>query len=133
MEVRFPIVLYAYVWLNGSAPTAELYAPHARVTRRERCPQPVVPVIGVALVSRHPPRHTALETRRSERSADDYSPLLTVPQVAQLMQCSVADVYDKVHRGEIPAVRWGKQFRFFRDEVIESLTSPMDDPKVDRA
>jgi excisionase family DNA binding protein len=49
------------------------------------------------------------------------------------MQCSVADAYDKVHRGEIPAVRWGKQFRFFRDEVIESLTGPVDANRVDPA
>ena len=63
----------------------------------------------------------------------DYPPLLTVPQVAQLMQCSVADVYDKVHQGEIPAVRWGKQFRFFRDEVIESLTGPLETPTGDPA
>ncbi|MGF1665218.1 MAG: helix-turn-helix domain-containing protein [Acidimicrobiia bacterium] len=60
-----------------------------------------------------------------------YPPLLTVPQVAQLMQCSKEDVYDKVHRGEIPAVRWGKQFRFFRDEVIESLIGPLDHPRGD--
>ncbi|MDQ3501980.1 MAG: hypothetical protein M3488_13645 [Actinomycetota bacterium] len=37
------------------------------------------------------------------------------------MQCTVGEVRDQVHRGELPAVRWGQQFRFFRDEVLAVL------------
>ncbi len=38
-----------------------------------------------------------------------------------MMQCTVGEVRDQVHRGELPAVRWGQQFRFFRDEVLAVL------------
>ncbi|HJQ96598.1 MAG TPA: helix-turn-helix domain-containing protein [Acidimicrobiia bacterium] len=51
-----------------------------------------------------------------------YPPLLTTAHVAEMMHCTIGDVRDKVHRKELPAVRWGNQFRFFRDEVIAVLT-----------
>jgi hypothetical protein len=41
-----------------------------------------------------------------------YPPILT----------TAGDVRDKVHRGELEALRWGQQFRFFREEVISSMT-----------
>lgn len=50
-----------------------------------------------------------------------YPPLLTTAHVAEMMHCTIGDVRDKVHRKELPAVRWGNQFRFFRDEVISVL------------
>jgi len=50
-----------------------------------------------------------------------YPPILTTAHVAEMMHCTIGDVRDKVHRGELAAVRWGQQFRFFRDEVIASL------------
>ena len=50
-----------------------------------------------------------------------YPPLLTTSHVAEMMHCTIGDVRDKVHREELPAVRWGNQFRFFRDEVISVL------------
>lgn len=50
-----------------------------------------------------------------------YPPLLTTAQVGEMMQCTVGEVRDQVHRGELPAVRWGQQFRFFRDEVLAVL------------
>ncbi len=50
-----------------------------------------------------------------------YPPVLTTALVAELMQCTIGDVRDKVHRGELPAVRWGQQFRFFREEVLATL------------
>lgn len=50
-----------------------------------------------------------------------YPPLLTTAHVAEMMLCTIGDVRDKVHRKELPAVRWGNQFRFFRDEVISVL------------
>jgi len=51
----------------------------------------------------------------------DYPPILTTAHVAELMHCTIGDVRDKVHRGELPAVRWGQQFRFFREEVLATL------------
>lgn len=51
-----------------------------------------------------------------------YPPILTTAQVAEMMHCTVGDVRDKVHRGELAAMRWGQQFRFFRDEVIAAMT-----------
>jgi excisionase family DNA binding protein len=61
-------------------------------------------------------REQTLETIRKE-----YPPLLTTAQVAELMQCTIWEVRDQVHSGELPAVRWGQQFRFFREEVLAVL------------
>ncbi len=63
-----------------------------------------------------PVRARAVEDIRSQ-----YPPLLTTAQVGEMMQCTVGEVRDQVHRGELPAVRWGQQFRFFRDEVLAVL------------
>lgn len=54
-----------------------------------------------------------------------YPPILTTALVAEMMHCTIGDVRDKVHRGEVPAMRWGQQFRFFRDEVIATMV-PVD-------
>ena len=62
------------------------------------------------------PREQVLEEIRRT-----YPPILTTAQVAELMQSTIGDVRDKVHRGELPAVRWGQQFRFFREEVVANL------------
>ena len=50
-----------------------------------------------------------------------YPPILTTAHVAEMMHCTIGDVRDKVHRGELRAVRWGQQFRFFRDDVFSAL------------
>jgi excisionase family DNA binding protein len=50
-----------------------------------------------------------------------YPPILTTTHVAEMMHCTIGDVRDKVHRGELNAMRWGQQFRFFRDEVIAAM------------
>jgi len=50
-----------------------------------------------------------------------YPPILTTALVADMMHCTIGDVRDKVHRKELPAMRWGQQFRFFRDEVIATM------------
>jgi len=62
------------------------------------------------------PRSQAIEEIRKS-----YPPLMTTAQVAELMQCTIGDVRDKVHSGELSAVRWGQQFRFFREEVLAAL------------
>ena len=55
-----------------------------------------------------------------------YPPLLTTAHVAEMMHCTIGDVRDKVHRKELKAMRWGQQFRFFREEVIAALI-PVDE------
>ncbi|MGH8923958.1 MAG: excisionase family DNA-binding protein [Acidimicrobiia bacterium] len=51
-----------------------------------------------------------------------YPPILTTAHVAEMMHSTIGDVRDKVHRGELTAVRWGQQFRFFREEVLAAMT-----------
>ncbi len=63
----------------------------------------------------------SLRARSLAEIRSAYPPILTTALVAELMQCTIGDVRDKVHRGELPAVRWGQQFRFFREEVLASL------------
>ncbi len=50
-----------------------------------------------------------------------YPPILTTAHVAEMMHCTIGDVRDKVHRKELDAMRWGQQFRFFREEVIAAM------------
>ncbi len=62
-----------------------------------------------------------------------YPPILTTALVAEMMHCTIGDVRDKVHRGELPAMRWGQQFRFFREEVIATMVpvDPEEEPVED--
>lgn len=55
-----------------------------------------------------------------------YPPILTTAHVAEMMHCTIGDVRDKVHRKELNAMRWGQQFRFFREEVLAAMV-PADD------
>lgn len=63
----------------------------------------------------------ALRQQALEEIRKSYPPILTTAHVAELMHCTIGDVRDKVHSGELPAVRWGQQFRFFREEVLAAL------------
>jgi excisionase family DNA binding protein len=71
-------------------------------------------------------REQALEDIRKE-----YPPLLTSAHVAELMHCTIGEVRDQVHRGDLPAVRWGQQFRFFREEVLAVLLNRPAGPDTD--
>jgi excisionase family DNA binding protein len=62
----------------------------------------------------------------SEELRRFYPPILTTAHVAEMMHCTIGDVRDKVHRKELKAMRWGQQFRFFRDEVIAAMR-PVED------
>ena len=73
-------------------------------------------------------REQTLEAIRRE-----YPPLLTSAHVAELMQCTIGEVRDQVHRGELPAVRWGQQFRFFREEVLAVLLNRPAGPDAEEA
>jgi hypothetical protein len=48
-------------------------------------------------------------------------PILTTDHVAEMMRCTIGDVRDKVHRHEMPVMRWGQQLRSFKDEVIHAM------------
>jgi excisionase family DNA binding protein len=50
-----------------------------------------------------------------------YPPILTTAHVAEMMHCTIGDVRDKVHNKELKAMRWGQQFRFFREEVLAAM------------
>jgi len=73
-------------------------------------------------------REQALEEIRKQ-----YPPLLTSAHVAELMHCTIGEVRDQVHRGDLPAVRWGQQFRFFRAEVLAVLLNRPAGPGDDEA
>jgi len=60
-----------------------------------------------------------------------YPPILTTAHVAEMMHSTIGDVRDKVHRKELKAMRWGQQFRFFRDEVLGTLQRVGDEPEDD--
>lgn len=64
---------------------------------------------------------TAVRQHALEEIRKQYPPLLTSAHVAELMRCTIGEVRDQVHRGDLPAVRWGQQFRFFREEVLAVL------------
>lgn len=73
-------------------------------------------------------REKALEEIRKQ-----YPPLLTSAHVAELMQCTIGEVRDQVHRGDLPAVRRGQQFRFFREEVLAVLLNRRAGPDAEEA
>jgi excisionase family DNA binding protein len=56
-----------------------------------------------------------------QRFRAEYPLVLTTAHVAEMMHSTIGDVRDKVHRGELRAFRWGQQFRFLREEVLEDM------------
>lgn len=56
-----------------------------------------------------------------EAYKEQYPPTLNTAQVAEMLGSTAEVVRSKVSSGEIPAYRWGKNFRYFRDEVIDWL------------
>jgi excisionase family DNA binding protein len=61
-----------------------------------------------------------------------YPPILTTAHVAEMMHCTIGDVRDKVHNKQLKAMRWGQQFRFFRDEVLAAMQPVSDDEEDER-
>jgi excisionase family DNA binding protein len=54
---------------------------------------------------------------RKSKHRSPKQPLLTVSDVAEWFQVSEAQVRHLLHRGEIPAVRVGREWRFSRDSL----------------
>lgn len=61
-----------------------------------------------------------------------YPPILTTAHVAEMMHCTIGDVRDKVHNKQLKAMRWGQQFRFFREEVLAAMQRIDDEEEGDR-
>lgn len=57
----------------------------------------------------------------SKAAAEDE--LLTVSEAAKLLKLSVATVYTKVCRNEIPANKQGKRLYFYRKELLDWIKS----------
>lgn len=58
-----------------------------------------------------------------EAYRQQYPPTLNTAQVAEMVGSTAEVVRSKVSSGDIPAYRWGKNFRYFRDEVLDWLRS----------
>ncbi len=56
-----------------------------------------------------------------EAYKEKYPPTLNTAQVAEMLGSTAEVVRSKVSSGQIPAYRWGKNFRYFRDEVLDWL------------
>jgi len=52
---------------------------------------------------------------------DNQERFLTAEQVAEMMQVKVITVYRMVRRGELPAIRFGKSYRFSRHKLMQAL------------
>jgi excisionase family DNA binding protein len=61
-----------------------------------------------------------------------YPPILTTAHVAEMMHCTIGDVRDKVHNKQLKAMRWGQQFRFFREEVLAAMQRVDDEDDTGR-
>jgi len=62
-------------------------------------------------------------TGDSGRSALTRDQVMTAAEVAQLLQLPVSTVYYLARRGEIPACRFGRAWRFLRPRIEELLDS----------
>lgn len=52
--------------------------------------------------------------------------------LSELMHCTIGEVRDQIHRGELPAVHWGQQFRFSREEVLALLLNDRPAPMLNK-
>ncbi len=57
------------------------------------------------------------------RLAEEYPPIVNTAQAAEMLGVGVQKLRQMSLAGEIPAYRWGKNYRFFRDELIAWLKS----------
>ncbi len=52
-----------------------------------------------------------------------YKPVLSTAEAAEMLGVSPQKLRELARTGEIPAYRWGKNYRLFRDELIIWLRS----------
>ncbi len=49
--------------------------------------------------------------------------LLTIKQVAEILQVKVSTIYDWVYRGKIRHIKLGKMLRFFEEDILNYINS----------
>jgi excisionase family DNA binding protein len=61
--------------------------------------------------------------------------LLSVPQAAKLLNLTVSTIYAKVHKKEIPYMKYGKKVRFSRKALLQCVTngSVMSNEQIEQA
>jgi excisionase family DNA binding protein len=64
-----------------------------------------------------------LETMRMAREGSDLSRLLTVAEVATIMRVSRMTVYRLIRRGQLKAIRVGRNYRVREEDLGEYLDS----------
>jgi excisionase family DNA binding protein len=61
---------------------------------------------------------------KSGRNSEDFDPeLLTIIQASKLVNLSVATIYSKVCRNEIPVNKQGKKLYFIKSELLDWIKS----------
>jgi excisionase family DNA binding protein len=63
-------------------------------------------------------KHTPKEKGNTQPEADE---LLTVQDTAKFLSLSVATIYDKIHKGELPVMKRSKRCYFSKFELIAYL------------
>jgi excisionase family DNA binding protein len=62
---------------------------------------------------------------------DTYPEIMTVPQLAEYLQCDKSTIYRLIKNGEIPAFRVGANWRF-RREMLEGWLQRQENKPSDR-
>ena len=65
--------------------------------------------------------HLARKEDRMEKYLENYPPVLTVSQVAEILNVNKNTVFRLIKAGEIPAMRVGRLIRIPKDRMIEYL------------
>jgi excisionase family DNA binding protein len=85
-----------------------------------RCPRPITHGDRVAPTSHHVPNRSPALGVGSGLTRDQ---VMTAAEVAELLQLPISTVYYLARRGEIPACRVGRAWRFLRTRLEEMLGS----------
>ena len=89
-----------------------------------RCPCAVPgPWLIVAAMALLAPHHTDATTAAGSRCGLTRDEVMTASEVAELLHLPVSTVYYLARRGEIPACRLGRAWRFLRPRIEEMLAS----------
>lgn len=62
--------------------------------------------------------------------ASDYPEIMNVEEVADLLRVSNQTVYNLVRAGKLPAAKVGREWRFFRDQILELVKGQPDQEQV---
>lgn len=85
-----------------------------------RRPRPVCIVIGMPVTAPHINNVTASASARQGLTREE---VMTAVEVAELLHLPVSTVYYLARRGELPACRLGRAWRFLRPRIEQLLAS----------